>query len=471
MLAGLGMSSAFGLINGQKIDHIADALSQTVDRQDLLIAQLEASSKDIQTNRHLISNLGDVVRVVSQTVKAEHWKLNGVYLYLLIQTELDKLDSLLDTYTNAISTACQHRLHIGVLTEEGAKGVFRKIHKIAKNNNLVPIINSPAQLSQLPVSWVLTQTGVKIIIHCMASSESLTFKSFQYKPFIINMGKSEDQDGPAVFGKIQPKNSILAISSDNRFVELSPYELSLCNKMGDIRFCSQNIFNKPSKITCLSSLYRADHKSSIELCALSLETASSDQVLETSPNEFMYFSQQGSNSFSTICQNSNTISQLTQFSNLDIPVNCHLDTPQHCMYRRDSSSLEIDPKLYEWSLSPLDFFENDLDMKDLETAVQKLESFKGVPEITSGSIQKLRQMQRPLVKNYPLLGTMAIASIALTIVICLILAICFQAYRHRRVLFKNNDPTYRYNELMKDQANVDALLQLVQNRQSHSATE
>ena len=473
MLAGLGMSSAFGLVNGQKIDHIADALSQTIDRQDLMIAQLEANSKDIQTNRHLISNLADVVSVVSQAVRAEHWKLNGVYLYLLIQTELDKLDSLLDTYTNAISTACQHRLHIGVLTEEGAKGVFRKIHKIAKNNNLVPIINSPAQLSQLPVSWVLTETGVKIIIHCMASSESRTFKLFQYKPFIINMGKSKDQDGPAVFGKIQPKNSILAISSDNRFVELSPYELSLCNKMGDIRFCSQNIFNKPSKTTCLSSLYRADHKSSIELCALSLETASSDQVLEKSPNEFMYFSQQGSNSYSTICQDSNSIGQLTQFSTLNIPVNCHLDTPQYFIYRRDSLSLQIDPQpqLYEWSLPPLDFFENDLDIKDLETAVQKLESFKGVPEITSGSIQKLRQMQRPLVRNYPLLGTMAIAGIALVIVIGLILAICFQAYRHRRALFQSNDPTYRYNELMKDQANVDALLQLVQNRQSHSTTE
>ena len=62
-----------------------------------------------------------MVRVVSQTVKAEHWKLNGVYLYLLIQTELDKLDSLLDTYTNAISTACQHRFHIGVLTKKEQK--------------------------------------------------------------------------------------------------------------------------------------------------------------------------------------------------------------------------------------------------------------------------------------------------------------------------------------------------------------
>ena len=100
--------------------------------------------------------------------------------------------------------------------------------------------------------------------------------------------------------------------------------------MGDIRFCSQNIFNKPSKTTCLSSLYRADHKSSIELCALSLETASSDQVLEKSPNEFMYFSQQGSNSYSTICQDSNSIGQLTQFSTLNIPVNCHFKLQFHC---------------------------------------------------------------------------------------------------------------------------------------------
>ena len=93
----------------------------------------------------------------------------------------------------------------------------------------------------------------------MASSEPLTFKLFEYSPFVINMGKSLDQPGPAVFGRITPKNTILAISLDNRFVELSSEELSLCNKLGDIRLCSQNIFNKPSKDTCSNSLYRADH--------------------------------------------------------------------------------------------------------------------------------------------------------------------------------------------------------------------
>ena len=470
LLGSIGISSAFGMVNGQKIDHIAEALSQTVDRQDLMIAQLEADSKHIATNRHLLSNLGDVVSVVSKTVRADHWKLNGVYLFLLIQTELEKLDSLLDTYINAISSACQHKLHIGLLSQEGAREVYRRIHKLAKKSNLVPIINNPTQLSQLPVSYVLTETGFKIIIHCMASSENLTYKLFEFNPFVINMGKSSDNSGPAVFGRITPKNTILAISSDNRFLELSSEELGLCNRIGDIRLCSQNIFNKPSKDTCLSSLFKADHKTSIKLCALALETANSDQVIEISPNKFTYFSQRGSNSYNTICPGSNTIGQLTQFTNLNIPNDCHLDTPDFYIYRRDSLSLEVDPQpqLYEWSLPPLEFFENDLDIKDLETAIQKLESFKGVPEITSGTIQKLQHMKRPLVQNYPLLGTMAIAALAFLFVTILIAAICFQAYRHRQSILKNTDPTYRYKELLKDQNSVNALLELIQAQRAHS---
>ena len=99
----------------------------------------------------------------------------------------------------------------------------------------------------------------------MASSENLTYKLFEFNPFVINMGKSFDNSGPAVFGRITPKSTILAISSDNRFVELSSEELGLCNQIGDIRLCSQNIFNKPSKDTCLSSLFKADYKTSIKL--------------------------------------------------------------------------------------------------------------------------------------------------------------------------------------------------------------
>ena len=104
--------------------------------------------------------------------------------------------------------------------------------------------------------------------------------------------------------------------------------------------CSQNIFNKPSKDTCLSSLYRADHQMTIKLCALALESANSDQVIETSPNNFMYFSKQGSSSYSTICPETSNIGQLTRFRNLNIPLVVILTHPSftftdgtHCHWR------------------------------------------------------------------------------------------------------------------------------------------
>ena len=474
LLASVGLSSAFGAVNGAKIDHLADALEQTVSRQDLLLSQVEENSQNILTNRHLLSNIHDVVKIVSDTVRSDHWKLHGVYLFLLIQTELEKLDSLMDTFVSVISSACNGKLHIGALSEPGAREVFQRIHNVAKNSGLTPVINTPSQISELPLSWTLTEKGIKLILHCIVTSESKTFRLYKYNPFIITMGRSQANEGPAVFGKIQPRNSILAIASDNRFVELTPYELSLCSKLGEIFVCNQNIFNKPSKVTCLSSLYKADHRNSIELCALSLETANSDQVLETSPNTFMYFSKQGSNSYHTICKGSNDIrkiSQLTQFSNLEIPVSCHLDTPEYYIYRRDSLSTIVDPQpqLYQWTLPPLDFFKDDVEIKDLETAVKKLESFQGVPEITSATIQKLHHMQRPLVKNYPLLSTMAMAGISLAAVIIIILAICIQAHKHRKALMRANNPSYRYQELLKDESKVDALLQLVQDRQAQNS--
>ena len=134
-----------------------------------------------------------------------------------------------------------------------------------------------------------------------------------------------------------------------------------------------------------------------------------------------------------------------------------------------STIVDPQPQLYQWTLPPLDFFEDDVEIKDLETAVKKLESFQGVPEITSATIQKLHHMQRPLVKNYPLLGTMAMAGISLAAVIIIILAICIQAHKHRKALMRANNPSYRYQELLKDESKVDALLQLVQDRQAQNS--
>ena len=84
MMVSLGVSSAFGIVNGQKIEHLSEALSDVVDRQDLLLAQVDANSKEIQTNRNMLSNLGDVTRILGSMVRGEHWMLQGMYLYMVL---------------------------------------------------------------------------------------------------------------------------------------------------------------------------------------------------------------------------------------------------------------------------------------------------------------------------------------------------------------------------------------------------
>ena len=63
-------------------------------------------------------------------------------------------------------------------------------------------------------------------------------------------------------------------------------------------------------------------------------------------------------------------------------------------------------------------------------------------------------MQRPLVRNYPLLSTMAMAGISLAAVIIIILAICIHAHKHRKELMRAR----LYSNRLGQMAQLDSLL-------------
>ena len=255
------------------------------------------------------------------------------------------------------------------------------------------------------------------------------------------------------------------MSISGHFVEMTSYELSLCVEIGQIRYCKAQVFNKPTTKTCLSSLFNADHASSISLCTLSLESAQEDQILQRAANEFTYFSKSKSASYSTRCPNNNAVSQLTQFTDLQVPPKCYVDTPSFQIFRQDALSIETDPppSTYEWSLPPLEWLAEDTDIQTLDQAVKKLESMQ-IPDITSGSVQHLQHFQRPLIRNTPLVSSMVISSLALFIILGLILAICIQQRRHRLAARKLHDPVVRYQQVLKNSENVEALLQLIQDQ-------
>ena len=94
-----------------------------------------------------------------------------------------------------------------------------------------------------------------------------------------------------------------------------------------------------------------------------------------------------------------------------------------------------------------------MDISDLTKGIEKLEKWKGIPAIDVSTLKRFHQ--RPFYHNPPLVSTMAVASLELVAVTILIIAICFQAYRHQKQQLRSQDPSYRYNELLKDHESMD----------------
>ena len=55
----------------------------------------------------------------------EHWKLAGQFVYLLLETELGRLNAALDQFLEIIQAATNHRFQNSILTKEGATIAFK----------------------------------------------------------------------------------------------------------------------------------------------------------------------------------------------------------------------------------------------------------------------------------------------------------------------------------------------------------
>ena len=176
----------------------------------------------------------------------------------------------------------------------------------------------------LETSYLLTDSGITLIIHLALASEETTFLIYKYNSLPIMIGTE-------VFAKIQPKNEILAVGSEEgsghpRYLEISSYDLDLCQKLGNVYICkNQQIFNRPAQSTCLYSLFIGAHELAKDQCELTLEHKRYDQVVAIGSDEFLYYAAKPS-SFEFECQNRSIIQghQLTAVTKLKNPSFCKI---------------------------------------------------------------------------------------------------------------------------------------------------
>ena len=106
-------------------------------------------------------------------------------MYLLVETELGRLNAALDQFLEIIQAATSHRFHHTILTKEGATIALNEIKKLARSRGLVPVINNPQQFSQLETSYMLTDNGINLVIHLPLASDETTFSIYKYNSLPI----------------------------------------------------------------------------------------------------------------------------------------------------------------------------------------------------------------------------------------------------------------------------------------------
>ena len=85
-------------------------------------------------------------------------------MYTLIDAEFDKINDALTQYINIVESASNNDFHPAVLSSEGAISVFEQIRGQAELQGLLPVINTPQQLSQMKTHFSYTPKGIEIVI-------------------------------------------------------------------------------------------------------------------------------------------------------------------------------------------------------------------------------------------------------------------------------------------------------------------
>ena len=251
-------------------------------------------------------------------------------------------------------------------------------------------------------------------------------------------------------------------SGSPRYVELSPTDLSMCQRLGKIYLCTdQRIIKRPNQYSCLYSLFVGDHPAARQVCQLTLEAKKYDQVVSTSSDSFLHYSVTPS-TFIYKCQNTSVTRghQLAEITEIQIPRSCHVETSNFILYRQNDLYKKASPKSYQWTLPPLTFLSNDTSIVDLNSAVQAIEKLKGAPAITTETIEKIKRLNKPFY-----LHTFKVVNFLIAIsVLVMIALVTYRTCQSKRITRQQRDPVFRFKELLKDEGNLELLEQLLQQR-------
>ena len=464
LLSSIGVSTAFGAYDANQIGKIKGTVNDINRRQELMIHQLKVDSDAIMINRHKLQSLESLTIKLGEFASTTHFQIHGMTVFMLVNAEFDRIEDELSRFLLAIEAAQSRRLHTGVLSQRGGIETFERVKGMAQARDLIPVISTPQQLSQMETNFYYVDGGVHLVVEVPLCSNSDTFYLFQFLPLPVQLSTE-------AYVRIAPEKRILAVgemNSNNRapYIEMSLLDLARCRKLGRVYMCSeQRVVHKPSGQTCLYALYVADRRAAVKACRVLIEGQGLDEVVPTGHDTFRYYSAHAS-TYRYQCQNTSIIvgGQLQDITEIQVPVNCRAETSAFILHRQNDLFMEVKPRQFSYQLPVLDFLAKNTKIKDVITAVQVMRETPGAPEIDQETIQRIKEMQKPEYLNPIPMTSILVSAISLILASILICVCCYAKRQESNEIRQRTDYNLRFKNLIRGEGALDILENLLTNR-------
>jgi len=222
---------------------------------------------------------------------------------------------------NTVQQAQDNRLAIEFLSPTVLQSTFKDVTAAAQINQCTLLLEQPADLSQVEVSYISDEEGTVIVLHVPMIPQEAILRLMRLRPFPIPLDNRS-----ALLPSVTP--DVIGISDSNKMLsaEIRYSDLLECHKIGKTFYCErQNILTRNAN-TCLTALHDQDLKRALHLCDLKVVDAE-EAVLATAPQEFLVYSPTSSTAQRTCVDfgRGASVSIPKGISTITLPVGCYLD--------------------------------------------------------------------------------------------------------------------------------------------------
>ena len=463
LLAGIagavGINSLFGGSRASQINTLDNEMQNLASKQNVIIAQLEDNSEAIMVNRQMTDGLKNLTIKTAKFAESEHFLTHGLLLFTLIDSEFNRIEDALQTHVQIIEAAQSHNFHPAILTYDGSVAAFEQVKATAEKNNLVPVIQTPQQLSQMYTSFSYSKKGITILVEIPLASQDSVFSLHQFHAMPISLS-------PNAYVQLISNAPIVGIgkpdlSGKPLFIEMSYADLAQCHHFSDQVFlCTQQRkIQKPDSPSCVYSLYHRDHQAAEHSCVMNLKGHSHDHAIATGPNEFTYFSNQSS-TYLIICQNHSRSShqKLRGTSTIIVPSGCHIESSQFILYPQSDYEIPIHHEVYSWSNPALTLIANDSNINTIDEAIAALDNVKGAPALDPESLRRFQRLKEPFYHQYPISFTSIIlAGVTFLLILWFVSIWVRRNYIANRDIRRSKSAKYQGQQFIENHENIEFL--------------